>query len=400
MKKNYKNNYPCIFLHGFAGFGEKDDLNKIIPYWGFGFKNLLRHLRKQGIECYNPSLGPFDGAWDRSCELYAYLFGGTVDYGKVHSREHHHERYGRTYEHGVLEDLGKTEEHKKINLFGHSFGGPTVKQFVELMKNGSEIERANTDESELNPLFKGGKENLIHTVTTLSGVNNGTALANHFGKFETRILIDLLFMINAMLSETKFPKLWDFHLQKWGAMDFPENIKTNKLTNPLKGIAPAKLYNSNKIDNIAYEMHVDLVQDEINPSQEQSDKIYYFCQRAYYSYEANEKLHLPYLGGNIVCFFPAFITGREIPKKLSKYGVDKSWLKNDGFVNTAAQGGPFDKPQEDGEIGKTDFKPGIWYNMPIVKGDHLSWNGMSGKRKEYFKKYDDMIDLYRSLPDA
>lgn len=396
----YENNYPCLFIHGLAGYGDQDFLDKFLSYWGPGSRNLMKHLRKQGIECYNPTLGPFDGAWDRCCELYAYIYGGTVDYGKVHSRKHHHKRYGRTYAHGVLEDLGKTEAHKKVNLFGHSFGAPTVKQFIHLLINGSEEERAATPEEELNPLFKGGQGDIIHTVTTLSGVNNGTALANFFGPKSRSVIVGTLFMFNSLLKDTQFPKLWDFHFQKWGVMDLPENIHTHKLSNPLEGLKGSKIYCLNKIDNIAYEMRVDYVQDVINPSQTMSEKIYYFCQRACNSYETFDGYQLPHLKGNPVCTLPGYITGWFHPNNLKKYGVDKSWLPNDGFVNVKGQGAPYGCPYEDGEIGKTDFKPGIWYNLPVIKGDHLVWNGMSGKKRDHFERYDKMIHLFRTLPDA
>lgn len=80
------NNYPTIFVHGFLGWGSEDDIDKVIHYWGATRnRDLLAHLREEGFECYNPSVGPFNGVWDRACELYARLMGGRVDYGKVHS---------------------------------------------------------------------------------------------------------------------------------------------------------------------------------------------------------------------------------------------------------------------------------------------------------------------------
>ena len=46
------------------------------------------------------------------------------------------------------------------------------------MANGCQEEVECTPANELSPLFVGGKGNLIHTVTTLSGVNNGTTFAS------------------------------------------------------------------------------------------------------------------------------------------------------------------------------------------------------------------------------
>jgi len=171
------NKYPTVLIHGFFGFGESDMIDKFMHYWGFRpDRNVAKHLVKTGHEVFYPSLGPFNSSWDRSCILYAYLFGGRVDYGKVHSEKYGHARYGRTYP-GVLKDWGKPGNHAKINIVGHSFGGPTVITFANLLTRGNAEEVAGTPADELSPLFKGGQGDLLHTVTTLTGVNNGTTLA-------------------------------------------------------------------------------------------------------------------------------------------------------------------------------------------------------------------------------
>ena len=102
--------YPNIFIHGLYGWGSDDGIDSTLPYWGSGENNVIEFLRAHGYECYYPSLGPFNSAWDRACILWAYLFGGQVDYGKVHSKKHGHARWGKVYP-GVLKDLGTTEEH-------------------------------------------------------------------------------------------------------------------------------------------------------------------------------------------------------------------------------------------------------------------------------------------------
>ena len=38
--------------------------------------------------------------------------------------------------------------------------------------------------------------------------------------------------------------------------------------------------------------------------------------------------------------------------------------------------------------------------MPVVKHDHVFWNGYSGSKKEYFETWDKIIDNNRSLPDG
>ncbi|MGX8691875.1 MAG: lipase-like domain-containing protein, partial [Eubacteriales bacterium] len=111
----FQNNYPCVFLHGLMGFGEEDTVEKHFAYFGFANTTFFQHMEEKGYECYHPNIGPVNSAWDRVCIIWAYLFGGRVDYGKVHAEKYGHARYGKYYP-GVLKDLGQTEAHKKINL--------------------------------------------------------------------------------------------------------------------------------------------------------------------------------------------------------------------------------------------------------------------------------------------
>ena len=100
-----KHNYPTVLVHGLLGIdeGPYNYINLVYRYFG-GFRgDLTKAMRARGYEFYDPGLGPFTPVWDRVCDLYAYLVGGTVDYGKAHSERYGHARYGRTYE-GVLKD--------------------------------------------------------------------------------------------------------------------------------------------------------------------------------------------------------------------------------------------------------------------------------------------------------
>lgn len=134
----YKNKYPVILLHGFMGFGEQDGIDKFWSYWGFRPDiNLIQYLRSENYEVFAPSIGPVGSAWDRACDAYYRIVGGTVDYGKVHSEKYHHARFGRTYP-GILPDWGQPGRHEKIDLVGHSFGGPTVRVLAYLLADGSE----------------------------------------------------------------------------------------------------------------------------------------------------------------------------------------------------------------------------------------------------------------------
>lgn len=77
------NNYPIILVHGFMGFGRDELLG--YKYWG-GVVDLQEKLNASGHETYTATVGPVSSNWDRACELYAYIVGGTVDYGEAHAK--------------------------------------------------------------------------------------------------------------------------------------------------------------------------------------------------------------------------------------------------------------------------------------------------------------------------
>ena len=139
------NKYPLIFVHGMFGWGSAIGIDKKAPYWGGTTGNLMEFLTSCNYECYSASVGPVASAWDNACELYAQLTGNMVDYGKAHSEECGHERYGTDYTGRALIDSFSSEE--KINLLGHSFGGATVRLFASIMEKGAEAEIKATPEA-------------------------------------------------------------------------------------------------------------------------------------------------------------------------------------------------------------------------------------------------------------
>lgn len=359
--------YPIVLIHGLYGWG-KEDQDKhpdLLPYWGNG---LIEHLQANGYEVYYPSLGPYNGAWDRTCILWAYLFGGTVDFGKVHSAKRGHARYGATYP-GVLRDLGEPGSHAKIELFGHSFGGATVKEISNLFTQGSEEERNSGEHS---PLFDGGHGDLLHTVTTLSGVNNGTTAAVLTNRTGVSLATIFAVMMTQKIND-KIPFTFDSYLEQWAGL-------------PLEDFAK---YSANGQDNIAKEMDIDFIQKRVNPKQVINPNTYYFAQRVY----AVPK------DMNVVCGYCGRLM--HIYPQLAglKYSLDFSgWYRNDGFVNVTGQSAPLNQSHEDGYWTGMEFNPGIWYNMPEKSGkDHLYWCGHSGDINELYTDFDRMLTSYDRL---
>ena len=326
---DYKNNYPCVFVHGLMGYGEQDFMDVVFPNWGLFNHTFFKHLKEEGIETYHPSLGPINSAWDRVCILWAYLFGGRVDYGKVHSEKYGHARYGKEYP-GVLKDLGQTEAHKKMNLIGHSFGGPTVKTAASLFAFGSEEERNGTPAEELSPLFAGGHGDLLHTVTTLSGVNNGTTLASFFGNKGMSVANYALMGFFTLVGDTYFTKFIDYGTSQWGNMPFAEEVHVAHIQNPLKYLDVFRTYDRNKtLDSIAHEMQIEVIQEAVNPTLQYPENVYFFAHRADGTKPGKNGNPVPDRNDMILpCWLVGQLTSRAMLKRLEMdldYLEHRSW---------------------------------------------------------------------------
>ncbi len=329
-------NYAYVFVHGLNGWGEYDVLDHFMSYFGSFTGSLMRYLRARGLDCHAASVSQVGSAWDRSCELYAQLTGTRTDYGAAHSARCHHQRYGRDYSRKPLLDAFDAEH--KINLLGHSFGGTTVIEFLELMANGDAAERKATPKDELSPLFAGGKGSWIYSLTTLASPTNGTTVYEMINP-ETTSLDGI----------DKYPGQW---FRDW----FNGIFKTE---NPYT-------------DTAAYDMQVDRA-IEITGSCKMIPSVYYFSMPCSYT-------HLDKNGNSVpnADMVPLFLsTSRAIGmyKGVTKGGVvlDEKWQENDGLVNTISERAPFGAPQKD--IDMKHIKPSIWNVFPTINDDHMIFNG-------------------------
>ena len=49
---------PVVFVHGLFGWGQRDKIFSIMPYWGMTTGSLPDYLATQGYETYAASVGP------------------------------------------------------------------------------------------------------------------------------------------------------------------------------------------------------------------------------------------------------------------------------------------------------------------------------------------------------
>ncbi len=92
-----KTNYPYVFVHGFFGWGQYDKGSDKLTYWGMFSGDLVKKVDNSGFTAVAASVDTVGSAWDRACELYAQLTGQRVDYGKAHSAQFGHDRYGEDF---------------------------------------------------------------------------------------------------------------------------------------------------------------------------------------------------------------------------------------------------------------------------------------------------------------
>ncbi len=336
-KDAFQTNYTNVFVHGFAGWGE---YNKIaytaMPYWGINSGDLMKYLNARGFDCHAASVSPTSSAWDRACELYAQLTGTVTDYGEAHSEKCNHERYGTDYSKNRLIDEWSSEE--KINLFGHSFGGATVRMLASLMAYGDETECAASDD--VSPLFEGGKGDWIYSVTTLSSPHNGTS--------------------SIAAAEV---------IQN----DPDATVQERLIVKVLLGISEMGVNDKAKEDTAYYEMDIDNAL-ALNEKIKTVDSIYYFS----YATDGTKTDE----NGNTVTD-ENMLTGmyKTCADRIcaytgtteNGYEVDEKWLANDGLVNTYSALSPLGAPSA--EFDEDNINPGIWNVMDVVPGSHTTLQG-------------------------
>ncbi len=277
----WETNYPYIFVHGLMGWGEYDSQYKIMPYWGMFGGELLSKLNAKGYDCHAASVSGTASAWDRACELYAQLTGTVVDYGKAHSEKCGHERYGKDFTGNAL--IEKWDAQNKINLLGHSFGGATIRVFASLMAVGNEEEIKATSADDISPLFTGGKEEWIYSLTSLAAPHNGTSAYDS---------------------------------------------------------------NSDAFDSAAYDMYIDNAH-ALNKTIYTGNETYYFsiaCSATDKNddgtYTHDKKLM------EILFTSSADEIGKYTGTTEAGFVIDESWLENDGLVNTISAMAPSDAPSK------------------------------------------------------
>jgi len=366
--------YPTIYVHGLMGWGEHDQIYAVTPYWGLT-SDLMPYLTGKGYESYAASVGPLSSAWDRACELYAQLTGTTVDYGAAHAAEYGHARYGVTYDKPLFEGWSAD---KKINLVGHSFGGATIRLFLDILADGSAEEQAAAKAAgtEVSPFFQGGKADWVYSLTTLAAPHNGTTFLECCGDM-TQFAAEASTTMAKLLGISDFKGVYDFQLEQFGF--YRKDGET--VLEALDRVLHSDFLSHN--DNVFRDLTIDRAL-ELNDDIEIQPNVYYF------SY-AGDKTRQSTLTGertSAVDMTPLFVPfanqmcGYYDQTTAGGFRIDKSWAPNDGLVNTVSalyptnsagrcltKSGKTGYVQQDG-YSNVGYQPGVWNVMPVRHYDH------------------------------
>ena len=366
--------YPTVYVHGLMGWGEHDQIYSAVPYWGLS-TDLMPYMTSKGYESYAASVGPLSSAWDRACELYAQLTGTTVDYGAAHAAEYGHARYGATYDKPLFAGWSAS---KKINLVGHSFGGATIRLFLDILADGSAAEQAAAKAAgtEVSPFFEGGKADWVYSLTTLAAPHNGTTFlecCDNMAQFAAEASTAMA----KLLGISDFKGVYDFQLEQFGF--YRKDGET--VLEALDRVLHSDFLSHN--DNVFRDLTIDRAL-ELNDDIEIQPNVYYF------SYAGDKTRQSTVTGErtSAVDMTPLFVPFAN--KMCSCYDrttaggfrIDKTWAPNDGLVNTVSALYPTDSAgrcltktgqtgyvQRDG-YSNVSYQPGVWNVMPVRHYDH------------------------------
>lgn len=362
-------NIPIIMVHGLGGFGP-GEMGGYYHYWG-GVDNIPQYLTDNGYPAYEAKVGPVSSNWDRAVELYYYIKGGYVDYGKFHSEHFGHAQKRVRYFPGIYPEWDA--EHP-VHLLGNSMGGITVRKLVALLEKGSASERSDPAHA---AIFNGDKTGWVKSVTTISTPHNGATLAYILLNGNIPFVRKLITWVAALAGIVPgIEKIYDFSLEQWGLEQQPGeswNAYAQRVED--SGIWSTEDYGGHDVTPEAAAAE--------QAAEPDSRNVYYFSVSTKASLRGLlTGWEYPRLDVNPVLMLIAYPTPilmglgnytRNVPGKIV---IDSKWWPNDGAANTYGMSGPaagIIKPYDPA----LPLEKGVWNHLGVYNGyDHFDMIGI------------------------
>ena len=351
-QKEYKNHDPIILVHGFNGYASgTGPITGKGNYWGGDRLKIIQDYRAKGYNVMEASVSAFGSNYDRAVELYYYIKGGRVDYGAAHAAKYGHERYGKTYA-GAYKDW---KPGQKIHLIGHSMGGQTIRYLEELLRHGSpeEVEYQKQHGGDISPLYKGGQDNMISSITTIATPHNGTHAADLLGNEE------IIRQVAYDYARSKGNKLShvDVGLSQWGL----KQREDETLVQYIQRVKQSKLWTTK--DNGFYDLTTEGT-DILNQKTSLNPNIVYKTYQGESTRPGANGTQKADVNMNIGYTLTANTIGKV---------KDKAWRENDGLVSVIS--GQY--PLNQAHTSATDqVQKGVWQVTPVKHNwDHGDFVG-------------------------
>ena len=351
-QKEYKNHDPIILVHGFNGYASgTGPVTGNGNYWGGNRLKIIQDYRAKGYNVMEASVSAFGSNYDRAVELYYYIKGGRVDYGAAHAAKYGHERYGKTYA-GAYKDW---KPGQKIHLIGHSMGGQTIRYLEELLRHGSpeEVEYQKQHGGDISPLYKGGQDNMISSITTIATPHNGTHAADLLGNEE------IIRQVAYDYARSKGNKLShvDVGLSQWGL----KQREDETLVQYIQRVKQSKLWTTK--DNGFYDLTTEGT-DILNQKTSLNPNIVYKTYQGESTRPGPNGTQKADVNMNIGYTLTANTIGKV---------KDKAWRENDGLVSVIS--GQY--PLNQAHTSATDqVQKGVWQVTPVKHNwDHGDFVG-------------------------
>ena len=274
---------------------------------------------------------------------------------------------------------------------------------------------------EPSPFFLGGKGDWVHSLTAIAAPHNGTTFIEANSDF-TKLAADLTTAAAKALGLSSLKGVYDFQLDQFGIRKDDNETFAQALDRVLK--SDFLSHNDNAFLDLTIDKSL-----EINKGIEIQPNVYYF------SYAGDQTSTDPLTGnryptvsaipsnGMCALMMPGSVNMGKYYDKYTAGGIyiDKSWLANDGLVNTVSALYPTTTDKNTTECLKRDgtqgwvnydgysditFQPGIWYVMPVTRADHMQFVGGIANKSViethlfYLNLMDDIYSTYHAVQPA